>query len=520
MGSNRSFADLADRRLQPLLGDLHLFRPSRRRGRVTGLADPCRDGDGGRSPDGLVFVEPLLGGRSGRRRQVCDRSEGSETFDQGDVGVGRVGPRLPGRGGLYRPADRVVLDECPWCRRDGGPGVASRPVDLRRPVRSPVWRRRRAARSRRRSGRARRRRARRRCRTPGRWSSRPRGDGRGRLGEGRPVAGLGRVGGDGVGGGLQCGLEIGGRLLEAVGVWEFQSGQRLQRRRDDRPGRLPRRRSGCRGRRGPAVAWPASSSAVRARWSSTLSSCSFSALVAPASSLAGFSRPRRVFRRTSVAAIPSSSPRKADIASCMSAGPPSSIEPELVVGEERAVVVEGSLPVEDIEAAGETAGEADLVSDSSSSASGPHHRRASVGSASSLEMEPSVYDCALALVEVPPALAPDRRAIGPPEVRAGEEHLEPLGERRLARTVAPDHEGESRARLELEFGVRADAAESLGPDAGQEHLALTSAGLGFLGRRQGLAAEHRLDRLGSLNAASINGPSSSCSSPLASLSRR
>ena len=57
------------------------------------------------------------------------------------------------------------------------------------------------------------------------------------------------------------------------------------------------------------------------------------------------------------------------------------------------------------------------------------------------------------MVEVPPAVAPDGGALLPAQAVAREEHLEGLGEARLAGAVAAHHEGEAGARRQLE-GLR------------------------------------------------------------------
>ena len=72
------------------------------------------------------------------------------------------------------------------------------------------------------------------------------------------------------------------------------------------------------------------------------------------------------------------------------------------------------------------------------------------------------------VVEVAPALAPDGGALLPAQAVASEQHLEGLGEARLARAVAPDDERQAGTRPKLERLPRADAAEALDVDRAQE----------------------------------------------------
>src|SRR4051794_24402432 len=67
-------------------------------------------------------------------------------------------------------------------------------------------------------------------------------------------------------------------------------------------------------------------------------------------------------------------------------------------------------------------------------------------------------------MEVAPALAPHRGAVGPALVVAREQHLERLREARLPRAVAAHHQRQSRPRLDLELGRWADPAEALDGD--------------------------------------------------------
>ena len=67
-------------------------------------------------------------------------------------------------------------------------------------------------------------------------------------------------------------------------------------------------------------------------------------------------------------------------------------------------------------------------------------------------------------MEVAPAVLPHLGALGPASVRAGEQHLEGLGEGGLARAVAADHQGQAGGGLQGEHDRRADASKALDVD--------------------------------------------------------
>jgi len=72
------------------------------------------------------------------------------------------------------------------------------------------------------------------------------------------------------------------------------------------------------------------------------------------------------------------------------------------------------------------------------------------------------------MMEIPPALAPDGSALLPAQAVAGEQHLEPLGEARLAGAVATHDEREAGSRRELQGLPGTDATEPLDGDRAKE----------------------------------------------------
>ena len=102
------------------------------------------------------------------------------------------------------------------------------------------------------------------------------------------------------------------------------------------------------------------------------------------------------------------------------------------------------------------------------------------------------------MVEVAPALAPDGGALLPAQAVAREQHLERLGEARLARAVAPDDERQARPRPQLQRLRRPDAAEPLDGDRSQEGTRPRRRGRGRREARRSAARQLRFERLAAL----------------------